>query len=176
MSSRRVVDGRVPDRDRNLRGRAENARPRDRFGRPLPYGSPDQMPDREDPAEVVATIPEALDRVVELFAQQRFFEAHEFLEWIWKSDAVPVGDRNYWKGVTQIAVGFAHTQRSNAAGARTLLHRAQRYLAPYPSPYRGVDHDTLAAGANRVLEQIERLGPGPDLEFPRFPLSRGGPP
>ena len=168
----RVVGGRVPGRDRNAQGRAENARPRDRFGRPLPYGSLDQMPDREDPAEVVDSIPDALDRVVALFAQHRFFEAHEFLEWIWKSGSVPAADRDYWKGVTQVAVGFAHTQRRNAAGARTLLRRAQRHMAPYPSPYGGVDRDALAAAAQAVLDQVDRVGPSPDLDFPGFPLAR----
>jgi predicted metal-dependent hydrolase len=169
--TRFVVGGLVPERDRNAEGRAENARPRDRFGRPLPYGSPDEMADRQEPGDVVATIPEALHRAVALFDQQRFFEAHEFLEWIWKSDLVAPADRDYWKGVTQVAVGCAHTQRGNTSGATTLLTRARRYLAPYPSPYGGVDRDALDAGAQRVLDQIRARGAGPDLDFPRFPLA-----
>lgn len=167
---RRVVDGTVPDRDRNAEGRAENARPRDRFGRPLPYGAPDELGNRQDPAEVVATAEEALDRVAALFAERRFFEAHEFLEWIWKSERTPPADRGYWQGVTQIAVGFAHTQRGNTSGALTLLRRAQRYLAHYPSPHGGVDRDALVAGAQAVSAQIERAGAAPDLDFPPFPL------
>lgn len=167
--TRFVVGGLVPERDRNAEGRAENARPRDRFGRPLPYGSPDEMADRQEPGDVVATIPEALHRAVALFDQQRFFEAHEFLEWIWKSDLVASADRDYWKGVTQVAVGFAHTQRGNADGALTLLRRAQRYMAPYPSPHGGVDRDRLSAGAQAVVEQILAGGPSPDLDFPGFP-------
>jgi predicted metal-dependent hydrolase len=170
--ARRVVDGAVPDRDRNAEGRAENARPRDRFGRPLPYGSPDALGDRPDPAQVVSTIDQALQRVVALFGQHRFFEAHEFLEWVWKSDAIPPADRDYWKGVTQVAVGFAHTQRGNTAGALTLLRRARRHMAPYPSPHGGVDRDALDAAAGSVIAQIERDGPSPDLDFPSFPLAR----
>lgn len=171
---REVVDGRVAGRDRNPEGRPENARPRDRFGRPLAYGLPDEMAGRQDPALVVASIGEALSHVVTLFAEQRFFEAHEFLEWVWKSDAIAPQDRDYWKGVTQVAVGLAHTQRGNASGARTLLRRAQRYMAPYPSPHGGVDRDRLAAGAQAVIEQIARDGASPDLDFPAFPLA--GPP
>jgi uncharacterized protein len=166
---RRVVEGRVPDRDRNAEGRAENARPRDRFGRPLPYGRADEMPDRRDPAEVVTSVAQALDVAAGLFDRQRFFEAHEFLEWIWKSDEIDRADRNFWKGVTQVAVGCAHTQRGNTSGARTLLRRARRYMAPYPSPYQGVDRDALAAGAQHVIDQIERRGASPELDFPRFP-------
>lgn len=173
MSPRELLGDRVPDRDRNAQGRAENARPRDRFGRPLPYGAGDQMADRADPEDVVSTVEEALLRAAELFDGQRFFEAHEFLEWIWKSDGIDPGDRNYWKGVTQVAVGCAHTQRGNATGALTLLRRAVGYMAPYPSPYQGVDRDALAAAAAGVVEQIERGGAHPDIGFPTLPLTRG---
>lgn len=167
---RPVVDGRVPDRDRNLQGRAENARPRDRFGRPLAYGAIDELGDRVDPGQAVASVAEALPLAAELFDRQRFFEAHEFLEWIWKSDEVADSDRDYWKGVTQVAVGCAHTQRGNSAGARTLLTRARGHMAPYSSPYRGVDRDALDVGAAAVIAQIEAVGASADLTFPRFPL------
>lgn len=168
---RELIDGRVPSRDRNAEGRAENARPRDRFGRPLPYGLPDELPDRRDPDEVVSTVSEALEVVEGLFAQERYFEAHEFLEWIWKSDQIDAADRDYWKGVTQVAVGCAHAQRGNASGARKLLSRAQRYMAPYPSPHGGVDRDRLAAAARHVIDQVDRVGASPDLDFPHLPLS-----
>lgn len=170
-TGRRVVDGRVEQRDRDAEGRARNARPRDRFGRPLPYGAPDEMAARQEPEDVVATVAEALPHAVALFDAERFFEAHEFLEWIWKADEVDPADRPFWKGVTQVAVGCAHTQRGNASGARTLLRRAQRYVAPYPSPYRGVDRDALVAAAQRVLDQIDERGASPDLAFPRFPTA-----
>ncbi len=168
---RRLIDGRVPDRDRNAEGRAENARPRDRFGRPLPYGRTDEMPDRRDPAEVVTSVPQALTVAAELFDEQRFFEAHEFLEWVWKSDDLDPADRDYWKGVTQVAVGDAHTHPGHSSGASTLLRRAVRYMAPYPSPHAGVDHDALAAGAQHVVSQIAQRGASPELSFPRFPLT-----
>ena len=119
----------------------------------------------------MTSVSEALQVAVGLFDQQRFFEAHEFLEWIWKSDEVPAADRDYWKGVTQVAVGYVHTQRGNARGALTLLRRAQGHMAPYPSPYRGVDRDALAAGTQEVIGRIQRSGPSPDLDFPRFPLN-----
>lgn len=167
-----VVDGRVPERDRDpATSRPLNARPRDRFGRPLAYGLPDELGDRREPEEVVASVGEALAEAVRLFDQERFFEAHEFLEWIWKADEVAALDRAFWKGVTQVAVGCAHTQRGNARGAVTLLERAQGYMAPYPSPYHGVDAWALAAGAGRVVAQVREHGASPDLDFPRFPLA-----
>lgn len=161
----------VRDRDRNAEGRPENARPRDRFGRPLPRDAADELGDRVEPADVVASVAEALEHAARLFDEQRFFEAHEFLEYAWKSDEVDDGDRTFWKGVTQVAVGCAHTQRGNDTGAITLLERAIRHLGGYPSPHHGVDRDGLVAAAQQVIAQIRERGASPELDFPRFPLA-----
>jgi predicted metal-dependent hydrolase len=160
---------RGPERDRNAQGRPENARPRDRFGAPLPRGAGDQLADRRDPAEVVRTIDEAFVEAVRLFDEQRFFEAHEFLEYIWKSDEVPSADRDFWKGVTQVAVGCVHTQRGNSKGAITLLERAGRYMAPYPPTYRGVAADALAAAAVQLANDVREKGASAQRRFFAFP-------
>lgn len=157
-------------RDRDEHGRPANARPRDRFGRPLPRGAPDEMADRVEPEQAVDSLDEALQRAGELFDAERFFEAHEFLEHIWKADEIADEDRGFWKGVTQVAVGLCHCQRGNDSGARTLLGRAAAQLDAYPSPYAGVRTGTLSTGARDVLAQIDRHGPSPGLDFPRLPL------
>lgn len=174
MATSPLRESRYPDRDRNPEGRAENARPRDRFGRPLPHGSVDELAGKLEPDETVDSIAEALDHAVALFDRQRFFEAHEFLEWIWKSDDIPEDDREFWKGVTQVAVGLTHAQRGNAKGAVTLLERACRYLAPYPSRYHGIDAEALSGAAQRMVASVRQAGPSPDLDFPTFPLLRDG--
>ena len=69
-----------------------------------------------------------------MFDAQRFFEAHEFFEYVWKADEVGERDRPFWKGVTQVAVGCCHAQRGNDHGALALLGRAAGYLRRYPSP------------------------------------------
>ncbi|MGH8929238.1 MAG: DUF309 domain-containing protein [Egibacteraceae bacterium] len=172
MAGQPPRESRYPERDRNLEGRAENARPRDRFGRPLPRGAVDEMAGKRVPDQVASSVAEALDYAIQLFDAQRFFEAHEFLEWIWKSDEVPEGDREFWKGVTQIAVGYTHTQRGNRDGALTLLDRACRYMAPYPPRYQGIDAEALAGGARRVIAEITASGPSADIPFPGFPRAR----
>jgi uncharacterized protein len=157
------------ERDRDEEGRPRNARPRDRFGRPLPRGAADEMGERVEPEEVISSLAEAFECAVDLFDAQRFFEAHEFLEYVWKSDEVAEGDRDFWKGVTQVAVGFVHTQRGNDVGAVRLLERALGYLAPYPDRHRGVDAAALSAAARRVAAQVEDRGASPHIEFPPFP-------
>ena len=160
---------RYPNRDRNAEGRPENARPRDRFGAPLPRGSVDELAHRREPEEVVGSVAEALDEAVALFDQQRFFEAHEFLEYVWKSDDITPDDRDFWKGVTQVAVGCCHVQRGNATGAVTLLERSAGYLRPYPPVHGGVDAGALAASARQLAAAVRERGTGVDAEFSTFP-------
>lgn len=169
MTTPSTGETRYPNRDRNAEGRPENARPRDRFGAPLPRGSVDELAHRREPEEVVSSVAEALEEAASLFDQQRFFEAHEFLEYVWKSDEVAQRDRDFWKGVTQVAVGCCHVQRGNATGAVTLLERAVSYMAPYPSHYGGVAADALAAGALKLAAEVRERGTGPDHGFFRFP-------
>lgn len=165
---RRVV--RLP-RERDEAGRPANARPRDRFGRPLPRGAVDEMAQREEPEAVVATTAEAFARAVALFDAARFFEAHEFLEWIWKHDdhGEAAADRRFWKGVTQVAVACVHVQRDNPAGALTLLDRARAALDGYPDHHRGVDRAALVAVADALAATVRAEGAHPGLDFPRFP-------
>ena len=160
-------------RERDEQGRPANARPRDRLGRPLPRGAVDEMPDRREPYAVVATVEEALAEAVALFDAQRFFEAHEFLEWIWKSPRVHPGDRDFWKGVTQVAVGCVHIQRGNRSGALKLLHRAAGHLRAEPRQDHGVDRASLRAAALWLAGQVEHDEPSPDLDFPKFPRREG---
>ncbi len=146
MTTRALRESRYPERDRNDAGRAENAAPETASASRSHAGTPTRCPTASSPAPPSTVSATPLQRAVALFDEQRFFEAHEFLEYIWKSDEVPEADRDFWKGVTQIAVGCCHTQRGNAKGAVTLLERATRYMAPYPRVYHGIAADALAAG------------------------------
>lgn len=144
-------------------------RPRDRFGRPLPRGAPDEMAHAEEPEQVVDTLDKAFARGVELFEAHRFFEAHEFFEHIWKSDWVDPDDRNFWKGVTQVAVGCCHTQRGNDKGAVSLLERAADHLDGYPDAYHGVRSRELARAARELAGRVRDEGASPQQPFPGFP-------
>lgn len=147
-------------------------RPRDRFGRPLARGSADEMLFDREPEEVVSSLEEAFDVAVDLFDRQRFFEAHEFFEHIWKADDVDPADRDFWKGVTQVAVGCVHSQRGNARGAVTLLERAVGHLDRYPAHHLGVDRARLSQLARDVAAAVRTDGPSPDIPFPAFPRAR----
>jgi uncharacterized protein len=132
------------DRDRNAQGRAEQARPRDALGRPLPYGEPGVEPIDETPlppAETLAFARRLLD-------EGRPFQAHEALEVRWKS--CPDEERELWQGLAQLCVGLTHHARGNAVGAARLVERAAGRLASYEvtgAPTYGLDLDALVACA-----------------------------
>ena len=134
---------RTRDRDRDAAGRARSARPRDGFGRPLPYGAAgvERVPD-----DLVLSPDEALALAQRYLDEGHPFQAHEVLEASWKASAP--GERALWRALAQICVGLTHAQRGNVNGAVSLLSRGAEGLAGYAgrTPY-GIAVDRIAAEA-----------------------------
>jgi len=132
------------DRDRNEQGRAQQARPRDALGRPLPYGAAGVEPISEEPLAPEATLVYARG----LLDAGRPFAAHEALEVRWKS--CPDEERELWQGLAQLCVGLTHQARGNAVGASRLVERAADRLEAYEQaagPTYGLDLAGLIACA-----------------------------
>jgi uncharacterized protein len=148
--SRPGTNGR--DRDRNAAGRARNARPRDGLGRPLPYGSPG-VPTTDE--TLLLSPAEALEEAQRLLDAGRPFHAHEVLEATWKS--APDDEREFWRGMAQLAVGLTHARRGNRVGAARLLTRAADRIEPYATlaPH-GVPVAELAVWARTLADRIGR--------------------
>ena len=133
------------ERDRDSQGRAKQARPRDRLGRPLPYGSDGVEQVSEEPLPPLATISSAH----ELLTEGRPFSAHEVYEARWK--AGPASERELWQGLAQLCVGITHAERGNRIGALRLIGRARRRLGTYAAsggPAYGLD-------LSKIIEWIE---------------------
>jgi len=159
-----VSDTARPARDRRDDGRPEQARPRDRTGRPLPYGTTGVATIE---AVEPATGADALALGVVRWDAQRYFEAHELLEHAWKQAGG--ADRELWKGVIQVAVAGVHLQRGNPTGARRLLDRALGRLAPLPDVRHGVDLARLRSIAAAALAALDR-GEIPAADWGAFPV------
>ncbi|MDX1510030.1 MAG: DUF309 domain-containing protein [Nitriliruptorales bacterium] len=149
------------DRDRNELGRPENARPRDRLGRPLPHGT-DDVPLAE--TFTYETVEEALAIAVRLWDEQRFFEAHECLEDVWHH--ADDDDRSFWQGVIQVAITCCHDQRGNEAGRNAMARKALANLAGVPDRHCGID-------VARLRDFLEVVPKAP--AHPAFPAVNGGP-
>ena len=134
------------DRDRDLAGRARNARPRDALGRPLPRGA---VGEERAPEGVLRTPDRALAEAQELLDAGRPFHAHEVLEDAWKS--APDPERQLWRGLAQLAVGLTHVARGNDRGGARLLERGAGNVEPYAadSPH-GIDVAGLVAWSREL--------------------------
>lgn len=93
----------------------------------------------------------AFAKFIQLFDRGAYWESHEALEVIWKSDP-----QNFYKGLIQVAAAWVHLQRHNRAGALKVLPRALRYLEQYPSPCLGWDISRLIADCRRCLESLRQ--------------------
>ncbi|MFP5309373.1 MAG: DUF309 domain-containing protein [Actinomycetes bacterium] len=160
----------LSDRDRNEHGRPEQARPRDRTGRPLPYDT--------DVTELVEehehdTVEGALANGVRLWGEQRFFEAHECLEDVWHH--APEPDVAFWKAVIQVAVGCVHVQRGNPRGAVTMWTRSADRLEEQPDPHHGIRAAELAAACRAGVYALAAGADVSDVALPDLPTEPGGP-
>jgi hypothetical protein len=136
------------DRDRDIEGRARQARPRDALGRPLPYGAEGVEPVSEEPLPPEET----LETARELVGAGRPFSAHEVLEARWK--AGPIEERDLWQGLAQVCVAMTHAARGNQVGADRLFDRAAERLTAFAATGRwayGVDVDAVAQQARRHI-------------------------
>lgn len=139
-----------------------NTRPRDRLGRPLPYGSPGSPP---VPEGVARTGPQALSEAQHLIDTGFPFAAHEVLEDAWK--AAGAAEREFWRGLAQLAVGLTHAERGNRRGAAALLRRgaasltAYRDEPPHHVPVAGLSDWAEEAAA--ALDDGSQPGPMPRL-------------
>jgi hypothetical protein len=141
-------------RDRDAAGRPRNARPRDGLGRPLPHGMTG-VPTTPD--DLILPPGEALREAQRLLDAGRPFHAHEVLEAAWKAAGEP--EREFWRGMAQLAVGLTHARRGNIAGASRLLHRAADRIEAYAAaPPHGVPVAGLTAWARATAELIGRGG------------------
>ncbi|HET7328737.1 MAG TPA: DUF309 domain-containing protein, partial [Nocardioidaceae bacterium] len=130
------------ERDRNDRGRPEQARPRDALGRPLPYGAEGVEPVSDEPLPPR----EALAFARELADEGRHFSAHEVLEARWK--AGPAEEADLWQGLAQVCVGITHANRGNAVGSARLIERGIARL----QTYRDTGGQTHGLDLGAVLE------------------------
>jgi len=148
--------------------RQKPERPRDRLGRPLGWGAPNQL---ELPDFDLCSLEENHAWGLRLIGVADYFGAHEAWETAWKQ-ARGTGDEELFKGLSQMGAGYVHLRRGNAHGAQTLLRRAAGRIGAYPDGHRGLPtralRDRLEADASRVA--AGRLVPGEDAVFDPPPV------
>ena len=74
-------------------------------------------------------LPDLIWEGIDLFNEQRFFEAHEVLETAWRAEPKPI--RKLYQGILQAGIAYHHLKLGNQIGALKLLDRALLHLRPW---------------------------------------------
>ena len=89
---------------------------------------------------------------IELFNVCDFHEAHDAWEEIWTEYRGP--DRNFYKGLIQVAVCLHHFGNGNIRGAKKLFLSSCGYLQEYRPKHLGLDLDKLLAEFTACLKPV----------------------
>ncbi|MFN5514856.1 MAG: DUF309 domain-containing protein [Cyanobacteriota bacterium] len=109
---------------------------------------------------------DALAKGIAEFNRGDFYACHDTLEAIWMQ--APPGEKNFYQGILQIAVGFYHLQNGNQRGAAILLGEGIRRLGAFLPHHRGLALTPLVEASYRLLETLQTA--------PSFPLESFCPP
>ena len=109
-----------------------------------------------------------LQKGIDEFNQQLFFECHETLEEIWLEEHGQ--NRRFYQGVIQIAAGYFKWQQGVPAGALKLWRMGLEKIEPYGPVHLGVNLASLADVVKEHLQELElaqeKGSEWPALNFP----------
>ncbi len=93
---------------------------------------------------------EALARAVELFNSERFWEAHEVLEQVWRrKEGV---EKNLVQGLILVCAAYVHLQKKEPQTSRNIIRRALALLEDYRMQnYYGIDINFLKSKLREEL-------------------------
>ena len=94
-----------------------------------------------------------LQKGIDEFNQQLFFECHETLEEIWLEEHGE--DRKFYQGIIQIAAGYFKLQQGVPAGAIKLWRMGLEKIEPYSPVYLGVELASFSAAVKQNLHELE---------------------
>ncbi len=101
------------------------------------------------------------------FQEEKFFEAHEILEGLWRETA---GEkREFYHGLIQLAAALVHFQKGNLKGAKELFRTASGYFKPYLPEYEGVALSSIVGDFEKFLEIWSQHPDQPELAKPFLP-------
>ena len=117
-------------------------------------------------AAASACMDTALRAGIALYTAGEIHAAHEPWEAVWLD--LPDGDdERLFHGLIQFTAAVYHARQRNWEGAVGLAESAQGYLTPLPTPYCGIDIDSVVAALPDLESDPERVerGPIPPLHY-----------
>lgn len=107
---------------------------------------------------------------IALFNRGAYWECHEVLEGLWRTETDAV--RGLYQGVILLAAGCWHLQRGNDKGGGTKASQALDYLAPYRPFCQGVFVARLCEEVSQLLTAIRSTDSHTALVYPLIHVDR----
>jgi hypothetical protein len=114
--------------------------------------------------------PSILLQGVAQFNAGEYWECHETLETLWRSEPRPV--RDLYQGILQIGVAFYHLRRANRPGALKLLRRGLPRLRDLPAVCQGVHVTELVQAARTIHDRVAAAQEAGKIEIDPLPMIR----
>ena len=92
---------------------------------------------------------EAIMRAVELFNDERYWEAHEALEYVWKNATGT--EKEILNGIILVAAAFVHDEKDEQDICISILHRARKKLDQTSGKYYGIDTSRVADMISEII-------------------------
>lgn len=106
--------------------------------------------------------PKAIEGM-KLFNEGKFFDSHEELEAAWRDETGSI--RDLYRGILQVAVTYLHITRGNYDGAVKVYGRSLKWTQLWGDVCRGINVKKLRDDAERVMQEVTRLGKERIAEF-----------
>src|ERR687898_453076 len=99
----------------------------------------------------------AVRRAVQLFNDEKYWEAHETLEYVWK-DATGI-EKEILNGIILIAAAFVHDEKDEQNVCISILQRARKKLDRASGIYHGIDTNRIADMVSEIINtrRVERF-------------------
>lgn len=85
---------------------------------------------------------EAIMRATELFNDEKYWGAHEALEYVWKGSSG--AEKSILNGIILVAAAFVHHEKDEPDICLSILQRARKKLNGTGGMYHGIDVDRIA--------------------------------
>lgn len=99
----------------------------------------------------------AIKRAVQLFNDERYWEAHEALEYVWKN-ATGI-EKELLNGIILVAAAFVHDEKDEQDVCISILQRARKKLDRGSGIYQGIDTNRIADRVSEIINtgRVERF-------------------
>ena len=91
----------------------------------------------------------AITRAVELFNDERYWEAHEALEYVWKNATGT--EKETLNGIILVAAAFVHDEKDEQDICISILHRAKRKLDSAGDKYYEINTPEIVQKLSEII-------------------------